>query len=91
MEVIYYRAYEGDGRRHKLALDQSYATYELDDDCFEDLAVACAEDFHSNYDGWESEWPRVITLYATETGPALAFMEVDREYTPSFNASPVGD
>jgi hypothetical protein len=91
MTTIYYSAYEGDGAyRHKLVLNSSYDTYDLDDsDGHEELAAACAEDFHDNYDGWESQWPRVITLYASKDGPELVRMSVQREYTPTFEAMPV--
>lgn len=89
MTTIYYSAYEGGhANRHMLVLDCTFDTYELDDsDCHEELAVACAEDWHDNHDGWESQWPRVFTLYANKTGPELARQSVDREYTPSFTAS----
>jgi len=56
---------------------------------YDDCAERCADDYHSNHDGWESVWPRTFKLYATEDGPALAAFEVDREARPEFIASPV--
>lgn len=51
-----------------------------------DIAKLAADDFHNAHDGWEAEWPRDITLYATEDGPPLASFEVDRECEPCFYA-----
>lgn len=48
------------------------------------IARECAEDFHSNHDGWEALWPRDITLYETDDGPPLASFEVEREAVPEF-------
>lgn len=87
MKTIYYSAYEGDDKhRHKVDLPRDYDP--SDESEIEDLALACAEDWHDDHDGWESSWPRVFTLYADKTGPELARRSVDREYTPSFVASP---
>lgn len=53
----------------------------------QDIAEQCAEDFHSNHDGWEVVWPREFVLYETEDGPTLARFEVDMEARPEFSAS----
>jgi hypothetical protein len=90
MTTIYYSAYENGGaRRRQLVLDASFDNCVLDDDEYhEELAAECAKDFHDNCDGFEARWPRVFTLYLSKDGAELARMTVDREYTPSFNASP---
>ena len=51
------------------------------------IAEDCADDYHSNHDGWESSWPLNITLYETEDGPAIAEFIVERESQPVFYAS----
>jgi hypothetical protein len=53
------------------------------------VAQDCAEDYHSNHDGWECSWPITFTLYDSEDGPALACFEIERESEPVFYARPV--
>jgi hypothetical protein len=53
------------------------------------IAARCAEDYHSNHDGWESNWPLTFALHATEEGPEVARLEIDREAVPHFYASHV--
>ena len=48
------------------------------------IAEDCADDFHSNHDGWESNWPITITVVAPD-GDSATF-KVDREAVPSFYA-----
>lgn len=50
------------------------------------LAEACADDYHSNHDGWESSWPLTICFREIEGGPVVAKFEVDRETVPQFIA-----
>ena len=50
------------------------------------IAEQCAEDFHSEHDGWEAVWPLDITLYESEDGPAIATFEIERECEPVFYA-----
>lgn len=45
-----------------------------------------AKDYHSNHDGWESNWPLVFSLHKTEGGPELARFLVDRDVEPVFYA-----
>jgi hypothetical protein len=83
--TLYYNE-DGDdeGRRHQVTL---IADYDLDDDTWNDsIAEQCAEDWHSNHDGWEASWPRVFSLYRQKTGPSFARFEVERETVPQFNA-----
>jgi len=54
-----------------------------------DIAAKCADDYHSNHDGWESSWPLTFTLHETEEGPEIARLEVDREAIPHFFVSHV--
>lgn len=49
------------------------------------LAKYCAEDYHSNHDGWEASWPLNIFLYLSETdSKPVAIFEVEREARPVF-------
>ena len=50
------------------------------------LAERCADDFHSNHDGWECRWPREFELYESEDGPAVAKLLIERESVPLFTA-----
>jgi hypothetical protein len=50
------------------------------------IAERCADDFYHNYDGWESLWPRDVTLYESEDGPPLASFEVECEVVTEFCA-----
>lgn len=49
------------------------------------IAEECADDFHSNHDGWESTWPMKFKLWDPQ-GNVVGVFEVDREYTPTFHA-----
>lgn len=51
-----------------------------------EIVEVCAEDFHSERDGWECNWPRDFILYADEEGPPIAAFRVDREAVPQFYA-----
>ena len=63
------------------------ADYDLDDNTWNDsIAEQCADDFHSEHDGWEASWPRVFALYRDNKSPAFARFEVEREMVPQFNA-----
>lgn len=82
---IFYTAHEHEGaHRYQVTL---LADYDLRDDSWNDtIAEQCAEDWHGNHDGWEANWPRVFTLYATKNGPSFGKFEIDRETVPQFNA-----
>lgn len=58
-----------------------------DEQDMEDIARECAEDFHSEHDGWECSWPRDFVLYRDEEGPAVATLEVGRDVEPVFTAT----
>jgi hypothetical protein len=83
---VWYSRGEGEYRYEMTTHDAWVIT---DPDDHEHLAEKCADDFHSEHDGWEANWPLRITLYATKTGPAVATFEVEREYEPRFNAMKV--
>lgn len=79
-------------RSYKLmAWDWEQLTFDLDEDYddLEDLAERCAEDFHSEHDGWErSSWVNdsiVIKVWKDEN-TSVSF-DVYLEYTPSFSAT----
>lgn len=50
------------------------------------LAEDCAEDYHSNHDGWEAYWPLTITL-AREDETIIGTFSVEREHKPEFFAT----
>jgi hypothetical protein len=50
------------------------------------VAEECAQDFHSNHDGWECRWPREFELFESEDGPAVAKLLIERESVPLFTA-----
>lgn len=84
--TLYYNPRGDDtGYRHLLTLVGDYDL--ADDDTHEDIAEMCAQDWHTEKDGWEGEWPRVFSLYRDKTGPAFARFEVQREYEPQFSAT----
>lgn len=50
---------------------------------WEIMAEACAEDYHSNHDGWEASWPVELRLY--EDGTEVARLIVECEHQPAFS------
>ena len=50
------------------------------------VAEDCAEDFHSNHDGWESKWPLDFKVWY-DFGEVLGVFQIEREYEPLFSAS----
>jgi hypothetical protein len=53
----------------------------------DDFASCAGEHIHDERDGWESQWPIVVTV-VEENGKETDF-SVEREYNPSFYASEV--
>lgn len=49
------------------------------------IAEECADDFHSNHDGWESSWPIEFKLWS-DKGVVIGVFEVDRDVQPVFHA-----
>ncbi len=85
--TLFYNAYDDEsGRRHEVTLMEDLDL--ADGDWHPYIAEQCADDWHSNHDGFEARWPRVFVLYADKTGPAVARFKVDRETVPQFNATP---
>lgn len=50
------------------------------------IAQIAAEDFHSNHDGWEFDWPLEIELFTIE-GERLGLFSVEMEAVPRFSAT----
>jgi hypothetical protein len=50
------------------------------------IAQEAAKEYHARHYGWESSWPLVIALHATEEGPEVARFSVHREMEPVFYA-----
>lgn len=82
--IVYYSVPEHDAEtRYRIA----ETTWNFDDpDC---LAEECAENYHSEHDGWEATWPLTFAMHETEDGPERARMNVEREAVPSFTATKV--
>jgi hypothetical protein len=53
-------------------------------DQVEEVAEEAAEDYFHNHDGWESSWPRPITIF--RDGKKLRTVSVDMEAVPKFFA-----
>ena len=51
---------------------------------WECIAEECADDYHSNHDGYESSWPLRFFIRESEEGPIIAMFDVDREVVPQF-------
>jgi hypothetical protein len=75
--TFWYSTADDDDYRYKLQPHTGYLP---------DVAVFAAEDYHSNHDGWESNWPLLFTIYEGEEGPAVARFEVELESIPQFHA-----
>ena len=57
-------------------------------ECDDYVAELAADDYHTNRDGWESDWPLDFDLHKEEGGPAFASFTVEREAVPEFTAMP---
>lgn len=87
---IHYAVYEN-GYRHELPGQADYDAEYHTGGGLEFVAEEAAADYHSNHDGWESQWPQTIRLYDGKTGPEIGRFTVEREYEPSFSANKVAD
>lgn len=83
MGMVWYTAGEDD-TRFPLRLDWVCALELHEDQVL--AAQDCALDFHGEHDGWEASWPLEIALYASEDGPEIARLNVERDYDPTFMA-----
>lgn len=84
MGMVWYSVGRDHDERFELRLNWACAL-----DLHEDQQLAakdCAADFHSEHDGWESAWPMEFALYASEYGPEVARLNVERDYDPVFYA-----
>jgi len=52
------------------------------------LAELCAEHFEHYHDGWEATWPSEFELLDPDTKEAIAKFNIEKEYEPTFSASP---
>jgi hypothetical protein len=48
------------------------------------IAEEAAQDFHSDHDGWEADWP--LTIAVMKDGEVLGKFTVEREAVPEFQA-----
>lgn len=58
-----------------------------DEDDMLEICEQCAADHHSNFDGWESQWPITVRLYLDGQSEPICTAEVDLEYEPTFEAT----
>lgn len=72
------------GYRHDFEIQANVDMARAEDTLLADVAEECAEDFHSNHDGWEATWPLTLRLYASEDGREVGRFEIDREAQPVF-------
>ena len=49
------------------------------------IAEECADDYHTDHDGWESSWPITFVIWG-EQGQELGSCEVERDTEPVFRA-----
>ena len=84
--TVYYSA-SADATAHRFRLDLPQDLDVHDSADRVGLVEECADDWHSNHDGWEAKWPRMFVLYESKEGPALERFEVDREANPIFSVS----
>jgi len=87
MKTVWYRVPECcEESFYDMPIDEGW-DFETDEQDQESVTEMCADDYHSNHDGWENTWPLVISLHATEGGKELARFSVERENEPVFTAS----
>ena len=48
-----------------------------------------ADNYHSEHDGWECDWPLIFSLHESEDGPEICRFSVNRAPEPVFSASPI--
>jgi hypothetical protein len=56
------------------------------DDALDYIAEECAENYHSEHDGWESHWPVTFVMWDAQ-GKELGTCEVYRDAEPVFRAA----
>lgn len=84
-QTIWYSAESyGEASRYALEIPDTFSTARPLEQ--EMIARMCADDLHSNHDGWELRWPIEFRLYETEDGQEIARLEVDRDFDPVFTA-----
>lgn len=75
--------------KYKYSIDED-DFYEIEstwtEENLEYLAEDCAEDYHSNHDGWESHWPLRITIARLDE-TILGKFEVELYHQPEFQAT----
>lgn len=58
--------------------------WKADDDYWVAAAAEqAAEQYHSDHDGWESDWPVTFRIYPPDSN-AFVLVEVEREAVPEF-------
>jgi len=60
-----------------------------DRNCAYHLANEAAEHYHSNCDGWESDWPLTFHIYSVEEKKHIGSFHIEREAEPSFYATEI--
>jgi hypothetical protein len=80
MKIHY--TYEGSGCEFE---DSYQVETRWDPEDLEYIAEECADDYHSNHDGWEDSWPVTFLLWDNQ-GRELGTFEVYRDTEPVFRA-----
>ncbi|MES2367737.1 MAG: hypothetical protein V4563_17805 [Pseudomonadota bacterium] len=79
MKMIYYKTEQD--------MESAYECPDSEDWDVDTFAASqCADDYHSNHDGWECTWPMEFYLATTEDSKEWKMFLVDREYSAEFHA-----
>lgn len=69
--------------RYELPDDHNFSADDDHECCIEE----CAEYYHHDCDGWESQWPLLFMLWIDDK--YLGMFEIEREFEPVFSAKKV--
>ena len=83
-KVRYYRPDDGTTAEDAYECDTTWS-----DEFPHRVAEDCADDYHSNHDGWECSWPIELVVLSQFANEPLGTFEIDRETTPVFYAHEV--
>ena len=73
--------------RYEFESDNEYCIEDGDLSGFRFLVEECANQYHDDHDGWESDWPCFFMLWID--GEYLGMFETELQYDPTFTAEKV--
>lgn len=73
--------------RYEFESDDEYCIEDGDLSGFRFLVEECANQYHDDHDGWESDWPCFFMLWID--GEYLGMFETELQYAPTFTAEKV--